>query len=174
MSRPTLTITSDFTKIFNEIISRFKKDAVLVGIPQEDNRREETNEGERSFGNAAILALNHFGSEELHIPPRPVLTIGIRKAQNGIAEAFKNAARNALSNGVDALNTYYNRAGTIAANSCKQVINGQIEIKPPAESTLRARKYLTKSGFKGTKSLLVTGQLRNAITYVVQSVWGRE
>jgi len=120
------------------------------------------------------LALNHFGSEELHIPPRPVLTIGIRKAQNGIAEAFKNAARNALSNGVDALNTYYNRAGTIAANSCKQVINGQIEIKPPAESTLRARKYLTKSGFKGTKSLLVTGQLRNAITYVVQSVWGRE
>lgn len=172
MSQPTLTVTSDFTKQFNEVIARFKKDAVLVGIPEEDNAREEYENDERDIGNAAILAINHFGSEEAHIPPRPVLEIGIRNAQDEIAEEFKKAGKNALSNGVSALATYYDRAGTIAANSCKRVINQQEDIAPPSEATIKARKYLTKSGFKGKKSLLVTGQLRNAITYVVNNIWG--
>ncbi|MFI5416190.1 MAG: hypothetical protein ACHQXJ_02430, partial [Nitrososphaerales archaeon] len=68
---------------------------------------------------------------------------------------------------------YYERAGIIAANACKKVINDQEGLKPPAPATLKARKYITASGFKGTKSLLVTGQVRNAITYVVKSIWGR-
>lgn len=171
-AKPFMKVTSDFTKDFNEIVSRFKKDAVLVGIPQEDNNRKN-EKPEDVIGNAAILAINHFGSEEAHIPPRPVLTIGIRKAQAQIAEQFKIAASQALTKGVSALNTYYERAGILAANACKQVINQQEGLKEPADSTLRSRKYLTASGFKGQKALLVTGQLRNAITYVVQSIWGR-
>jgi len=170
MSQPKLTVTSDFTEKFNETIKRFKSDAVLVGIPSDDNEREDE---EGSFGNAAILALNHFGSEDGHIPPRPVLTIGIRKAQADIAEQFKKCAQNVLSKGMDALTTYYERAGIIAANSVKKVINDQTDIKKPADSTLAARKYLTASGFKGTKALVVTGQMRNHITSVVKSLWGR-
>lgn len=173
-AQPYMKVTADFTKDFNETISRFKKDAVLVGIPSQDNSREdESDSGSDEIGNAAILAINHFGSEEAHIPPRPVLTIGIKNAQESIALQFKTAAQQALSKGVSALETYYNRAGQIAANSCKQVINQQDGIKEPADSTIKARKYLTKSGFKGTKALLVTGQMRNAITYIVQSVWGK-
>ena len=175
-AKPSLTVTSDFTGKFNETIARFKKDAVLVGIPQEDNSREanpDDNGADPEIGNAAILAINHFGSDEAHIPPRPVLTIGIRKAQEQIAAQFKNAAKEALRRGPEALTTYYNRVGTIASNACKKVINDQEGLKPPADSTLKARKYLTKSGFKGLKALLVTGQLRNSITYVVQSIWGR-
>lgn len=172
-AKPSLTITSDFTKEFNATISRFKNDSVLVGIPKEDNPREDKNkQGESPIGNAAILAINHFGSEEAHIPPRPVLKIGIRNAQDEIAEQYKKAAIDALKSGVSALSTYYERIGTLAANSCKRVINEQEGLEPPAESTLKSRKYLTASGFKGTKSLLVTGQLRNAITYVVQNVLG--
>jgi hypothetical protein len=174
MSKPTLKVTTDFTKSFNEIVSRFKNDAVLVGIPEEDNERKGDAHGEKDqdIGNAAILAINHFGSEEAHIPPRPVLTTGIRNAQEGIAQEFKKAAQAALSKGTSALETYYNRAGTIAANSCKKVINDQEGLKPPSKATLRARKYLTQSGFKGEKSLLVTGQTRNAISYVLRSKWG--
>jgi hypothetical protein len=169
-AQPYMKVTSDFTKEFNETVSRFKKDSVLVGIPQEENSRKDE---EHQVGNAAILAINHFGSEEAHIPPRPVLTIGIRNAQDQISEEFKKAAQQALTKGASALSNYYERAGTVAANSCKKVINDQDGIKKPAESTLKARRYLTKTGFKGTKALLVTGQLRNAITYVVRSIWGR-
>ena len=82
---PTLTITKDFTKEFNETIKRFRKDAVLVGIPEEKSNREDEDQ---EIGNAAILAINHFGSEEARIPPRPVLAIGIKNAQEKIAETI--------------------------------------------------------------------------------------
>lgn len=167
-------VTSDFTKQFNETIARFKKDAVLVGIPEDDNGRDETERGQASdFGNAAILALNHFGSEEAHIPPSPVLSRGIKNAQDELSQEFKKAAQGALSAGASALEVHYERAGTIAANACKKVINDQDGLKAPAEATLKARKYLTQSGFKGEKRLLVTGQVRNAITYVVRSIRGK-
>lgn len=172
---PVYKVTSDFTKKFNETISRFKKDAVLIGIPAEDNERQgkEGFKEEGPLGNAAILALNHFGSEEAHIPPTDVLGTGIKKAQEQIAEQFKVCAKTALTKGPSVLATYYERAGTIAANACKRVITQQDGFKPPAPATLEARKYLTQEGFKGKKRLLVTGQVRNAITYVVRSVWGR-
>lgn len=164
MSEPTLTVTSDFTGKFNEVIKRFKKDAVLVGIPQGDDPRE-SNE----INNATLLAINNFGSPANNIPPRPVMQIGIRNAQEKIAEQFAIAARDALSKGPAALATCYERAGIIASNSIKKVINDQEGIDGPASSTLKARE---SRGFKGTKALVVTGQMRNAITYVVQSIWG--
>jgi hypothetical protein len=167
-AQPTLEITDDFTEEFNRIVGAFKKDAVLVGIPEEKSSREDQ---EGHFGNAAILALNHFGSEEAHIPPRPVLSIGIKNAQKEIADRFKEAAKEALSKGIDALTKHYEQAGTIAASACKRVINDQEGLEPPSPATLKARQYLTDQGFKGTKSLLVTGQVRNAITYVVRSSW---
>ena len=173
MSSPYLKVTSDFTKTFNETIARFKKDAVLVGIPQDESAREpEDDESDSPMNNAGLLALNHFGSEEANIPPRPVLSIGIAKAQDAIAEQFKVCAQTVLSKGPAALETYYERAGIIASNACKKVINDQEGIAPPAESTIKGRKYATKAGFKGTKALLVTAQMRNAITYVVNK-WGR-
>jgi hypothetical protein len=169
MSKPTLTVTKDFTKQFNEVIARFKSDAVVVGIPEDKTDRKEVGE----INNATLLALNHFGSEKLGIPPRQPLTIGIRNAQPAIAEQFKIAAQSALSAGPKALTQYYERAGSIASSAVKKVINDQEGIQAPAPSTLKARQYLTKAGFKGTKALVVTGQMRNAITWVVKSLWGK-
>lgn len=165
MKGPTLTV-DDFTSNFNKIVNSFKKDSVLVGIPETENNRDETG----PIGNAALLAINNFGSPANNIPARPVMQIGIRNAQEKIAEQFKTAAQNAFSKGTQVLETYYERAGIIASQSVKKAINDQEGIKGPADSTLQERKA---RGFKGTKALVVTGQMRNAITYVVQSIWGR-
>lgn len=165
MSGPTLKVTTDLTKDFKKLVSRFKNDNVLVGIPQSTATRKKEEEG-GSIGNATLLALNHFGSPEQHIPPRPVLLIGIREAQEDIAEQFKKIATSAIAKGVSALDVGYERLGIIASNSVKKVINQQLDIEPPSETTLARRRAV---GFKGTKSLIVTGQLRNAITYVVRS-----
>ncbi len=164
MSEPKLVVTEDFTDKFNAIIKSFKKDSVLVGIPEQESQRED---GEIS--NAAILAINEFGSPANNIPPRNVMATGIRNAQDDIADQFKKATQDALSQGLSVIGQYYERAGLIASNSVKKAINAQDwDRKPgndgPAESTLKAREY---AGFKGEKSLIVTGQMRNAITYVV-------
>lgn len=163
---PTLKITSDFTKNFNDIVKRFKGDNVLVGIPEQDAQRDDDTDvkGEEPINNAAILAINEFGSPQNNIPPRPVMAIGIDRAKDEIAEQYKKAVVNALDKGISALDLYYNRAGIIASTSIKKTINEQIGIDPPAEATLAARKA---AGFKGNKSLIVTGQMRNAITYVI-------
>jgi hypothetical protein len=165
MSAPKLTVTSDFTKNFNDIINRFKNDEVLVGIPEANTAR--TDSGTEPISNAALLAICNFGSPLNNIPPWPVMSIGIRDAKDEIAEQFKLAAQNSLSQGFSALDTYYNRAGIIASNSIKKVINTQEEVPDdkPSDATLKARK---SKGFKGTKYWIVTGQMRNAITYVIR------
>lgn len=159
-AKPYLEVTTDFTDEFNRIVKKFKRDVVLVGIPEDTSARKDGK-----INNATILAINNFGSESAGIPARPVMEIGIRKAQDEIAEQFKQAAIGALSKGLAALSPAYNRAGIIASSSVKKVINSQEGIKEPSEATIKAREA---RGFKGTKALIVTGQLRNAITYVVK------
>ncbi len=163
-TKPTLKVTEDFTEEFNALIKRFKNDSVLVGIPADKSARE----GDSEITNAAILAINHFGSPANNIPPRQPMTVGIKNAQEPIAEQFKLAATTVLKDGLKALDKYYDRAGSIAANAVKKAINDQefgTDAGGPADSTKRARKA---AGFKGTKSLVVTGQTRNAITWVVK------
>lgn len=164
MSKPSLKVTTDFTEDFNKIIKRFRRDDVLVGIPEAEAKRDN-EDGAEPINNAALLAINNFGSPAQNIPPRPAMEIGIRNAQEEIANQFRLAVVYAFKQGLSALSTYYNRAGIIAANSVKKAINSQEGIDGPSEATLRARQA---DGFKGTKALIVTGQMRNAITHVVK------
>lgn len=159
--KSTLSVTQDFTKRLQDILKGLKRDAVLVGVPEEKGARRNGD----SISNATLLAINNFGSPARNIPARPVLQVGLRNAQDQIAEQFKRAAQMVLTKGPVALNDCYERAGTIAANSVKKAINDQdFDGAPgPAESTLAARK---SHGFLGEKSLVVSGQLRNSITYV--------
>lgn len=155
-------VTADFTGKFNQILSRFRKDEVLVGIPEEKTTRSDDS----PINNATILAINEFGSPSNNIPARPVMKLGIKAALPQITNQFKLAAQKALTDGTAALDVFYNRAGIIASNSIKKTINAQIGFDGPAASTLKRREAM---GFKGTKALIVTGQLRNSITYVLRN-----
>lgn len=162
-----MKVTSDFTDDFNKTIKSFKRDAVLVGIPQSEAERDDS-----PINNATLLAINEFGSPLNNIPARPVVRNGIKNTKDEIAEQFKLAAQKCLVDFSEGpLNIYYNRAGIIASNGIKKAINqqdfagGGPNNEGPAESTLKARK---SKGFTGKKSLIVTGQMRNAITYVIQ------
>lgn len=167
MSKPTLTVTSDFTQILNGIVKKFRHDDILVGIPEDDNERKEGD----PIGNAALLAITNFGSPLNNIPPWPVMAIGIRNAQEDIAKQFFLCAQELMSAvvrgraGTDILEKYYHRAGIIASTSIKKTINSQEDAPALSQVTLAARK---SRGFKGNKRGIVTGQMRNAITYVVR------
>lgn len=163
--KATIKVTKDFTENFNTIIKRFKNDQVLVGIPEDDTARRGDKEKDAPT-NAALFAVANFGSPANNIPAWPIMSIGIKNAQEDIAEQFKKTAVESLSKGFKALDTYYERAGIIASSEIKKVINEQIDVpeNKPEKSTLNARKS------KGTKYWLVTGQMRNAITYVVKGI----
>ncbi len=99
------------------------------------------------------------------------MSIGLNNAQEDIAKELKKATLAALKTVVKGgsvaaiMDQYYNRTGQIAASAVKAVITDQDGIAPPAESTLRSRGA-KETGH--TSALLVTGQLRAAITYVVK------
>lgn len=156
-----MKVTKDFTEDFNKIMKSFRHDEVLVGIPEAESDRTEKGE----INNATLLAINNFGSPINNIPPRPVMQIGIKNAQEQIAEEFKKAVQKSLTQGFEAVDQYYERAGIIASSSIKKAINSQEGIDPPSDATLAARE---SKGFKGTKALIVSGQMRNGITYVIR------
>lgn len=169
----SLKVTADFTADFKKLVDRFKHDTVLVGIPEERAQRTGDSDHDQ-INNATLFAIANFGSPKRNIPPWPIMAIGIRNAQKEIAAAYLDAAKVSLRKGLTALDTYYNRAGQIAATEIKKVINSQQDVPggKPEESTLEGRKNRKSatgkpSPFKGTKYWLVTGQLRNAITYVI-------
>jgi len=155
-------VTVDRVEEIKKRIDSFKNDKVLVGIPSDDSGRRDADE---PINNAGLLFLNEFGSPGQNIPARPVMQIGIKAVQAQIADEFKKALQSIFSVGSKATSNYYNRIGTIASNSVKRTINDQIGIDPPAESTIKTRE---SRGFNGKKALVVTGQMRNAITYVVK------
>lgn len=161
MSDPYLKETEDRTEEIMKVIRSFKNDRVLVGIPQDDGQREEGDQ----INNASLLFINNFGSPGQNIPPRPVMQIGIRNAADRIADEYKKAVQKSWAGGLPDVEQSYERIGMIASNSIKRAINDQIDIEPPAQSTMDTRK---SKGFSGTKALLVTGQMRNAITWVVK------
>lgn len=161
MSKPTLKVASDFTEEFNRAINTFKHDPVLIGIPEDNTERKDGD----PISNAAILAINEFGSPLNNIPAWPVMSIGLKNAANEIAEQFKKAIKGTLTKGTGTLEAYYIRAGIIASNSVKRAINDQEGAPSLAESTIDARRA---RGFRGNKRLIVTGQVRNAITFVVK------
>jgi hypothetical protein len=161
VSKPKLTVTSDFTDNFNDIVKSLKGEAVLVGIPEDNTERKESD----GINNATLLAINNFGSPRHNIPPRPVMQLGIDAVKDEVGEIMGKAAKAALDGGSEKIDMYYNRAGSVASNSIKKVINSGEGFPGPSAATLAARKA---AGFQGEKSLIVTGQMRNAITWVVK------
>lgn len=160
VSKPTLKVTKDFTKEMLAALKQLPKKETLVGIPSAENAREDG-----PIGNAAILFINEYGSPAQNIPARPVMAIGLAKVQNLIIEEFKKCAEAALTKGGGVYDKYFVRIGIIASSSIKNVIDSQDGIVGPSEATLAARE---SKGFMGTKALLVSGQLRNSITYAIR------
>jgi hypothetical protein len=160
--KPTLIHKGDLRKHVNEVMKKFRHDEVLIGIPAETTKRNDQD----PINNASLMAIANFGSPAQNIPPWPILKIGIMNAQEQISKAMRAATLAGLKKGFTALGPYFERVGIIASNSVKKVLNSQEDVPAdkPEESTLAARK---REGFKGTKYWLRTGQLRNAITYVV-------
>jgi len=134
----------------------FNETEVIVGIT------EESNSDRGSVNNAELLYLHECGVPSHNIPPRPVLKPAI--AQPEVAESIKTmmseGMKAALVHGdKEACGQYYERAGMLGRDACKDYIAGGVP-PPNAPSTIRR---------KGSSLPLVdTGSMMNSITYAVR------
>lgn len=175
----------------NQVISaldRLVGKEVLVGIPEENGRRRQD-----PITNAAIGYIHEFGAPASHIPPRPFLIPGVRKAAPAYLPHLRGAANAALDGKAPRAERELAAAGIVAEQGAKREIHSNIP-PPLAPSTVRGRarqrqtqsrrpgedRYLelVASGISpgeaqsqaGIVSLINTGQLAAAITSVVRKV----
>lgn len=165
---------------------------VMVGVPAEEALRKP-EPGQKGITNNAFLAYIHEnGSPEAHVPPRPFLRPAIAENRGAINAGLLKIGRAALKADAEAVDRGFHSLGLMAQNKARGKINEGIP-PPLAESTLRARarrgrkgavielkrrEGLPKpasladltAGMENAKPLIDTGQLRNAITYVVRRV----
>lgn len=176
MAKNGLTVLFDRTAEFLEGVKVLTTTRVLVGVPADKAGRSE------AIDNASLAYIHDRGAPEANIPARPFMKPGIASVQDKIEAGLKKAGELALSNGGAAVARQYERVGTLARDAIKRKINEGIP-PPLAESTLKARARRGRKGAvkelarraKGlpadivyAKPLIDTGQLRNAISYVVR------
>lgn len=192
----TSVIVKDKLKEVVKSINSLVSQVVLVGIPEVDDARREDDESgkvkiskgivsggsETQINNATLGYIHENGSPANNIPARPFLVPGVQSAQTKIESRLKKAANAALDGNFGNVDNELNGAGMVARDSVKTKINSG-DFVPLAESTLKARARRGRKGAEeelanrlaggnpsndSAKPLIVTGQLRNSINYVIR------
>jgi phage gpG-like protein len=166
MRPKNLKMTYDGVRRAMDSINRLGASRVLVGVPAENGGRTPEPGSDEKINNAALGYIHENGSPAANIPARPFLMPGIREAQEPIADLLESdirktlTARGATRNPDQTLHA----VGILAQNAVrKRLTDGPHAPLHPV--TIKKRQA---RGRKGTRPLIDTGQLRNAITYVVE------
>jgi hypothetical protein len=149
---------------------------VLVGIPEDKSARKA--EDGAPIGNAALGYIAEHGSPANNIPARPLLRPGIKSILPDARELLRDAARQAAHGNAGAVMTNFNKIGLLAVNAVRAMFVAN-DWAPLSSKTLEARSRKENMGQRRKKGqalppprrsnpLIVTGQLRKAITYVVR------
>lgn len=182
-----VTVVKDnVAKVFKDIEALVGKQ-VLVGIP--DSGQNQRDEG--PVNNATIAYVMEFGSPLHNVPARAFLIPGVEAVRTPALRQLRQAADAALKGDTAGMLAALDRAGTIASNEVKHRINSNIP--PPLKPETIRNRYRGRDVKKRRESedvyldlvskgvdpgaaqsevsivaLVNTGQMRNAITYVVR------
>jgi hypothetical protein len=118
----------------------------------------ETHEG-TDLTLVELAAIHEFGSPAANIPERSFIRRTLDAKHDEIKKYLKEAAKSVVE-GKTPLQRALNLLGTWAAREIKKTITQGPGIPPPLRPATIAHK-------KSSRPLVDTGQLKNAITYVV-------
>lgn len=158
MPKIGLTVTKDRTAEVARLLRTLGENQVLVGVPQSTAGRQDGG-----INNPSLAYLHDRGSPANNIPARPFLEPGVEAAAEGIAQVLARAASSALAGQQNAALRGLNQAGLIAQASIqRKIVDGPfVPLKP---ETVRRKG--------SSRPLIDTGQLRQAVTYVVRPKGG--
>lgn len=157
---------------------------ILVGFPDETAERTDPDSGLKiALTNATIAYIQDRGAPEVNLPARPFMLPGITNAVPGVLTALDKAAKAVVRGASEAqVLGYFHQAGLAAQVAVRKKINEGIP-PPLADATLQERARRGRKGAKKellrraqgiapstdfAKPLIDTGQLRNAVTYVIR------
>lgn len=151
-------VGKDRTPDLEAAVKALASRSVLVGVPEDKTERKSDE-----INNATLAYIHDNGSPSANIPARPFLDPGVQKAKDRIIVRLKQMGTSVLGGDRQAVERQLNAIGLLAVSAIREKITEGpfIALKP---STIAARK---RQGFLGTRPLVRTGQLRNAVNYVL-------
>ena len=161
-------IKKDATKDILAALKRLTKREVLVGIPQASAERKLAPGEKEPASNALIGYVHEFGSPLKNIPARPFLVPGVTSVFDEISARMSRVAAAILEAAPGQASTLAETQLTAAGLTAQAAVQIKITegpFQPLAPRTLAARRA---KGRTGDKPLIDTGQLRQAITFVVR------
>lgn len=181
----TVKISSDQTKALNMVLKELDKASVYVGIPEENADRKDGG-----VNNAQLLMIHTKGSPVRGIPARPVLEPAIEADDNRlkISAGLLNAARQSFNGNKNGFITMLNNVGRLAQGICQRWFTDPRNGWPPNQAATVLAKIRKIKGKRGEKAaeeykrrlaagesmvgldtpLIDTGEMRQAITYIVK------
>jgi hypothetical protein len=179
----------DLDKVL-EAVHAVARTEVLVGFPEDTTERDKDPndpEEDRDITNAALGYIHDNGVPERGIPARPFMIEGMRRAQGAVIEHLEGALKAAAHGKVEVAEGQMSAAGMAAKLSIQLRINEGIP-PPLSEYTLRKRAARGEGSEVGkaaqkeldlrdkgvppsvtnAKPLIDTGQMRNAVNYVIR------
>lgn len=158
-----ITVTSKINRTdqLRKNLAALTKRQTLVGVPSTTASRKQGT----GPTNALLAYVHDNGSPARGIPAREFLRPGIKDAQKEIEAKLGQTARQALDGSVDDIEKGLMAVGLIAQKAVRRKIT-QGPFVPLKPGTLAARR---RRGRKGTKPLIDTGALRQAISFSVRN-----
>lgn len=163
MRKPGVKMTYDRVPQVQAMMEGLSASRVLVGIPADDAARKPEPGEKVDINNATIAYIMENGSAAANIPARPFLIPGVSDARDRIAGIFRSGLQKVAAGLDPDIDRTLHRVGLVAQASVRNKINTG-PLAPLAPATLRARR---RRGRTGEKPLIDTGQLKNAVNYVV-------
>lgn len=170
---------------FAKLIKQFAKTTILVGIPEEKTKRRKKKD--QTMNNATLLFIHTNGSPKRNLPARPLIEPALSANDNAekISSDLKEVGKKILDQDLTGAKRLMKVTGIDAVNIVRTWFNDpRNEWPPDARATvnakLRKNKQITlgerremlddfELGIGGINQTLVdTGQLRKAITYVIR------
>lgn len=158
--RPTVSIRrrdSITARDLRAQLDRVGSMEVLVGIPMDRTQRRGAK-----INNASLMYIQTHGSPARNIPPRAVIEPAIEDPENRsrIERELGEAVAALLDKKPEIARRHLDRAGLAGMNAAKGWFTNNKNGWPPNKPAVIKRKG-------SSRPLIDTGQLRQAITYVV-------
>lgn len=177
--KPSITVTSSGSGLeyIKDAINHLQNARVFVGIPEAETSRKDTGPT-----NAGLLYIHTNGSEVMNIPARPVIEPAIEADKTQLEAVLIQAITAKLDGETERFEMLLEKAGLRGANDAKRWFTNPNNGWPRNSITTIKRKLSKLTGKRKRKALdllnsgnidevdtplIDTGQLRRAITYVV-------
>lgn len=181
-----VSVVVDKSKSLEAALKALTEREVLVGIPAEKAQRQAApeNDEDAALTNAQLGYIHEHGSPARNIPARPFLDPGIKAARGPIVDQLRAGGKAALDGNISGVDAALNKAGIIGQNSVR---NHFVDNDWPAlaDSTLAKKigevknadgkvikKGKTRAQTGAINPLILSGQLRKSITYIVRKKKG--